>query len=363
MKALAYGLAAVAVATTALSTLRVRAWWVRMFDFPRLQIAILGLVAIFFWVEFVGFEQKVSLAAFAALVGAVAYQAAAMLPFTPLWRQQVQGAREVDGKRTIRLLLANVLMTNRNAAGLLRLIEQHKPDIVLAVEADQWWLRELQVLTRDYRHTLLCPQENTYGMLLFSRLKLVEPEVRFQIEQDIPSFHTRCILGSGDKVELHFLHPRPPFPTESEESTPRDAELVVVGREVKDSTLPRIVAGDLNDVAWSRTTRLFQKVSGLLDPRVGRGFYNTFHAQVPLLRFSLDHVFHSSDFRLREMRVLPSFGSDHFPVFVALSYEPDAVHEHEEPEADRQDMIEAHETVQEAAETQAKSPRDASHSP
>jgi endonuclease/exonuclease/phosphatase (EEP) superfamily protein YafD len=72
---------------------------------------------------------------------------------------------------------------------------------------------------------------------------------------------------------------------------------------------------------------LFQKISGLLDPRIGRGFYNTFHALQPFLRFSLDHLFHSQEFRVRRLQVLPDIGSDHFPFFVSLSYEPDAMAE------------------------------------
>jgi hypothetical protein len=106
-----------------------------------------------------------------------------------------------------------------------------------------------------------------------------------------------------------------------------------------------VVCGDLNDVAWSRTTRLFQKVSGLLDPRKGRGFFSTFHARWPGLRWPLDHVFHSDSFRLIAMRRLPYVGSDHFPVNAVLSYEPQAEAEQEAPAADAEDLHEARETV------------------
>jgi hypothetical protein len=86
------------------------------------------------------------------------------------------------------------------------------------------------------------------------------------------------MLGSND--------PRPPVPPTP--SYGRDAELVLIGREIDGASRPAVVAGDLNDVAWSSTTTLFQKISGTLDPRVGRGLYNSFHAKSPLLRFPLD---------------------------------------------------------------------------
>jgi hypothetical protein len=113
--------------------------------------------------------------------------------------------------------------------------------------------------------------------------------------------------------------------------------------EAAEDPLPAIVAGDLNDVAWSHTTRRFQRLSGLLDPRVGRGFYNTFHAQVPFWRWPLDHLFHDPRFRLVAMRRLPDIGSDHFPMLFCLALAPDE-RAGEEPEAARaEDRQEIHE--------------------
>lgn len=114
----------------------------------------------------------------------------------------------------------------------------------------------------------------------------------------------------------------PPSPTESATATDRDAELLLVGREIEFMNEPVLVFGDLNDVAWSSTSKLFQKISGLLDPRKGRGLFNTFHANYPLLRWPLDHIFHSRDFMVKDIQVLPNIGSDHFPVYGKFQYQP-----------------------------------------
>jgi endonuclease/exonuclease/phosphatase (EEP) superfamily protein YafD len=182
-------------------------------------------------------------------------------------------------------------------------------------------------------------------MLLYSRLELVGAEVKFLVQDDVPSIHTRVRLRSGQEVELRCLHPRPPFPTEDEKSTERDAELLIVGKETKRMNSPAVVLGDLNDVAWSHTNYLFQDVSGLLDPRIGRGFYHTFHAKYPFIRFPLDHFFHSNHFKLVDFRRLAYFGSDHFPVYIKLSYEPDAEERQEELDADGSQQEEAQEKI------------------
>jgi endonuclease/exonuclease/phosphatase (EEP) superfamily protein YafD len=142
-----------------------------------------------------------------------------------------------------------------------------------------------------------------------------------------------------------------------QDSAPRDAELVLVGKEIAahEREVPTIVCGDLNDVAWSFTTQLFLRISKLLDPRMGRGMYNSYNANSHVFRFPLDHVFHSNEFKLIDLRVLGHVGSDHFPMLIALSCEPEAAtREQPEPETKAEDHEDAHEIVGEQAEREAE---------
>ncbi|OUJ72559.1 hypothetical protein BXP70_18240 [Hymenobacter crusticola] len=317
-----------ALVATLLPLLRQQAWWIRVFDFPRLQIVGVSLgSALAAWLLGVH-HWPAGVVLLALLVIASGYQLFRILPYTPLRPKQVEDSK-LDGskaarQREISILVTNVLMTNRDAGRCLRVIQDYDPDIVLAVETDQWWLDQLEVLKARYPYTALRPLPNTYGLLVFSRLELVEPQVRFLIDDDIPSFHSRVVLPSGELVRLHCLHPKPPAPAESKTSTRRDAELLLVGREIEYSDEPTIVAGDMNDVAWSHTSELFRRISGLLDPRIGRGLLPTFHAEYSLLRWPLDHIFHSAHFKVKDIQRLPYIGSDHFPIFIRLSYEPQA---------------------------------------
>ena len=337
------------IAATLLPFSRSEAWWVRLFDFPRVQIAALSAAVLAAYLLLGYGGSTLETVFLVALAACLLYQLYATYPYTPLCPKQVQTSAQPEGGAGIRLLFGNVFMENREAGRLKRIIREHDPDVVLLVETDDWWAGQLSELKETHPHAVLRPQDNTYGMVLFSRLELLGPEVKFLIQDDVPSIHALVRLPSGPPVELHCLHPRPPFPTEDERSTERDAELIVVGKAVKDSDAPVIVMGDLNDVAWSRTNYLFQKISGLLDPRIGRGFYNTFHARYPLVRFPLDHFFHSKQFRLLDFKVLPYFGSDHFPVYISLSYEPDAERQHAEPRADADERREADEKVARAS--------------
>jgi len=346
-----YILAFLAIALTVLPFLRYTAWWIRIGEFPRLQIAAVCVAVLMFLpflaAPFVIFE-IIFLLSVAACLG---YQLYCFVKYLPFYPKQVESSRVPLPQNNIRLLYCNVLIENRETKKLLRLIEKVSPDLVLLAEVNEYWTEAVAELEKKYPFFIKCPLDNAYGIALYSRLKLENLELKFLVEDDIPSIHTQVVLPSGKTVNLYCLHPRPPMPMENVRSLERDAELLMVGRMIDKIDEPTIVAGDLNDVAWSRTTTLFQKISGLLDPRIGRGLYPTFPVAYPLFRCPLDHVFHSNHFRLVELERLKSVDSDHFPMFISLLLETTAEHTQEEPEAEVEEKQEADEMIEESFET------------
>jgi endonuclease/exonuclease/phosphatase (EEP) superfamily protein YafD len=306
---------------TLLPLWRCEAWWVRSLDFPRMQLTVIALLLLVLECWLLDWHRPQTWGLSLVTLLCFAYQAWWIVPYTKLFPVEVKSTTHADNRRLIRILTANVLTPNRNAKGLMDLVRENTPDIVVTLESDSWWQSKLDALQPDFPHTVKCPQDNLYGMHVYSRLPLQESQIKYLVEADVPSIHALVTLPAGTSVRVHFLHPAPPSPTENAASSERDAELIVVAKSVADAGIPAIVAGDLNDVAWSETTRLFRKISGLLDPRVGRGMFNTFHADYWFIRWPLDHLFHSDHFTLKRISRLRHFGSDHFAIFTELMLE------------------------------------------
>lgn len=329
-------------------------WWVRGVDFPRIQIMVLGIIA---WIGMLAFWSEWQMGQwllFAALNITLAFQLRMVLPYTKLWKKEVQNAKKMpEGEAyQLKIMVSNVLTPNDATHKLINLIKQKQPDILITLESDEKWQDALNEIESDYPYTVKVPLDNLYGMHLYSKLELIDPTVKYLMIDDIPSIHTQLRLENGRVIWLYCLHPMPPSPTEADKSTTRDAELLMVGKHIKEHDQTAILAGDLNDVAWSKTTRRFQRISGLLDPRVGRHFINTFHVNYPFLRWALDHLFHSACFTVVDIERLPSIGSDHFPVLTTLQYEPEEASKQEQnaPAVQSEDFKETENKIQEGKE-------------
>jgi len=304
------------ILVTLLPLLHSNQWWIRIWDFPRLQIAALLAAALLMLPTMFARRSWISVAVLAAAAAAFVWQVLRVMPYSTLWPARGEVVAECPPGRSISMLNANVLMINRDYAPLIELVRSRDPDLVLLLETDAGWAKAIAPLHARYPYRLSEPLPNTYGLILLSKLPLGSMELRHIMLPTVPSVAGQLTLEGGATIDLYGLHPKPPVP--GVDTDARDAELVIVGHEVRESGRASIVLGDLNDVAWSDTNRLFEAVSGMIDPRIGRGFYPTFTAEYPLLRWPLDHVFYTPHFALMRMERLPDIGSDHFPLLAEL---------------------------------------------
>lgn len=325
------------IVSTFIPLIRHDFWIFRVFEYPRLQKLTLNLVLVLTILSFYFPDEIKDQVMTGLLLLNVAYLIYQVYPFTVFGNKQIVKSRSAANENNLRMLIANVYQDNRQSNDYHELIRRCDPDLILMVETNKWWEEQLSPISKDYPHQLKAPLENTYGMLLYSRFPFENGSINYLVEDDIPSIEADVKLKSGQLVRLYCLHPQPPVPQENPRSTERDKEILMVAEKAKSSKLPVVVAGDLNDVAWSYTTELFSKISGLLDPRRGRGFFNSFNAKYFFLRFPLDHIFCSKDFTLSSIRRMDSCGSDHFPMCVDLQYDPASEHKNEAPVADEAD--------------------------
>lgn len=312
-----------AAVMSAAASVRLPAGWARACDFPRVQIMLAGLAAASLLVVLGEAWNWTTVIAVVLAVAITVQQLRHILPYTGVWPKQSADVGVPGVEATLKVLVSNVLQTNTRYGLLADQIEQHQPDIVVVMEVDTKWLSALRRVTDVFPYRIEVPLDNTYGIALYSRLEITNHNVTYLVREDVPSLITRCRLACGREIQFIALHPEPPMP--HEDSVERDVEIVLAGLIAADEKLPTIITGDLNDVAWSHTTRRFRRISGLLDPRIGRGMYNTFHAGIPLLRWPLDHLFHDPGFAVKSLRRLPHVGSDHFPIVFELGWLPEDV--------------------------------------
>lgn len=299
---------------TLVSLVAADAWWIRVFDFPRLQFAILLVIAI---ILLLATRSKRLFIWLPVALLALAFQVGQVLPYFSFMSKEAVDADECAASDRLHIASLNVLQSNTDYQSTIDYVRGEDPDIFLAMENDAAWTDALSAaLDADYPYSMKIPQPNTYGMAMWSRLPFAEVERNELAGGGTPSIRARVQRADGGLLTLFAVHPRPPRP--GQDSGQRDAELVLLADLVRDSGRPTLVVGDFNDVGWSSVTETFQRIGQLIDPRKGRGFNATFDARNPLMRWPLDHVFHTDDFGVLRFEAGRDVGSDHFPLEVEL---------------------------------------------
>lgn len=257
------------------------------------------------------------------LMISMVFQILIIYPFLPLGKKSTN---PITSDSKISIISSNVLQKNNNYQKLIDLVEKIQPDILLTMETNKDWEKALECIEEHYPYRYKVPKENRYGMHFYSKIEVKNVVEHYFISDERPCLEIQLEVNNN-LFNLIGLHPPPPSPTEKPTSKQKDAELVKIAKLIRELKEPCIVLGDFNNVCWSRSAKLFAKVSNLEDARKGRGIHGTFPSLPALFRFPLDLIFHSKEINIIEIKTLANIGSDHFPILSCVTIPANSTNE------------------------------------
>lgn len=220
-----------------------------------------------------------------------------------------------SSEHSLRLMVTNVWSSNRQHEKLLRLIREESPEVVLALEVNDAWMRALRELSDEYPYQQSFARADNFGIALFSKYPFEQSEILEIGDRKLPSVFGKIEFKGGTTVSIIGTHPLPPKGRAAEF---RNQQLSEVANFAANQSEHVVLCGDLNVTPWSPHWDDLLKQSNMQDSRQGFGLQPSWPAGNPLLRIPIDHVLVSDQINVINRRIGPRIGSDHLPVIVDL---------------------------------------------
>lgn len=213
----------------------------------------------------------------------------------------------------LRVLSVNVLTRNRQYDRCRKMISASDADLVLCLEVNDDWGRELRLLGEDYPHQHFIERDDNFGIAVLSRFPWSQLDL-VSLDSPVPSVQ---FVARHAGCDFTFIGTHPPPPGRSS-SAVRNRQLRNLAQLVSTLEVPVIVAGDLNITPWSPHFSDLAKTSGLSDARNGFGIQPTWPSRLGSLGIPIDYVLVSKEIQVLRCEATASFGSDHRGVLVEL---------------------------------------------
>lgn len=214
-----------------------------------------------------------------------------------------------------RILLANVLTTNRDTKPLFDLIDLVDPDIICVQETDSVWAEALRPLEGRYPLHSIVPRSDNFGIALYSRLPGTLDGVLFQSEHHVPAIAATFDVG-GTLVALLDIHALPPLGYYMTKR--RNGQIDSLRAWLEGQKGPAVVVGDLNLTPYSPIYRRLMRDLDARNARQGFGPQGTWPVWVPFARLPLDQCIVSDEIDVVSCVSGPDIGSDHLPLIIDL---------------------------------------------
>lgn len=233
------------------------------------------------------------------------------------WYLTPESASANKYETRLTLLHSNVLTSNTQYNLFEQLLAKETPDIVVLQEVNRDWVKGLTRALSTYKYRIEQPQNDNFGIAIYSKLPFISGDVIALGELGLPSIEVTFSLD-GQNVTLLATHPIPPISHAYYSS--RNEQLIYVAARLAERSGAKILVGDLNVTMWSSDYANLEAISGLNNARRGFGILPTWPANIPLLMIPIDHVLTSDHFVINNFKLGDNVGSDHLPVIVELAY-------------------------------------------
>jgi endonuclease/exonuclease/phosphatase (EEP) superfamily protein YafD len=212
---------------------------------------------------------------------------------------------------------ANLHINNKDLSKLNHELKEINPDIILLLEVTPVHFEQLQRVIQKYPYHI---EKRSFGgpeigFVFLSKLPIINNRVTKL--SDGCNFFLEAVIEINQKpVMFYGVHAQRPY---AQNYIERKDQIHWLARQIKEQSLPVIVAGDFNTTPYSPVFRELVKITGLKDSREGFGWLPSWPTYFPLLWIPIDHVLVTPDIKVRNRTTGPYIGSDHYPVIAELS--------------------------------------------
>lgn len=213
----------------------------------------------------------------------------------------------------LKLMSVNIARSNHSFDGLLTMIAEESPDLILVLEYTPGAAASLQALS-GYPHRVELPVAGAFGIALFSRLTLPRAEV---FALGATAAIDAEVAGTSGVFRVLGAHLLPPMSEAA--ALQRNLQLELLAEVNAGSSLPTLIMGDFNISPYSPFFSAWLARTRLRDSLAGQGLTFTWPTYFPLLGITIDHCAVSEEFTVLARRHLADIGSDHRPIFVELT--------------------------------------------
>ena len=251
---------------------------------------------------------------------AAAALAALLLQFAPLaWPGGDEALRAAHGCTgpQVRIASVNLWFRNDDPARVLEWLASRPVDVVVLQEVTAQWQQALDATVTNYPHRTMQPREDPYGIGVLSRWPIEDLESVDFAKDGLPSL-VATLAVSGRRLQVIALHTH--WPVVPGLFLARNEGLRLAAARARDSTLPVVLAGDLNLTPYAPAFGRLERDSGLRDALAGRQWRPTWLAGFWPLALPIDHVLVPEDACVVGSSIGPAIGSDHRPVSVTLRW-------------------------------------------